>query len=191
MSSGSISIWKRLIASYVGIFIIFTTTFLLLFQISFISIQKIFFYKGLFFLSVTSLLCLIGIIFYAEKSRKNIESLFAALMISIAINLSIFIMFPVTFERSVTIFMLSTLEHPAPHNSCQGLTKKQMEAALINTYIVRNNAVSKRVAEQEVIKNVETKSQCLALTKSGRRFLDFSRFLSRLYNLQLPTHTQK
>lgn len=178
---------KRLIIVYGFIFIVFTSIFLLLFHIPFIQFQKIFFYKGLLFLALTTIVCSVGFILYASKSKKNIESLLAALMISIAINLSIFIVFPVTFERSVTIFLLTQL-NDAFSNSCKGLTEKQMEQSLINIYIQKNNAVDKRLKEQEVIQTVEKKSQCVRLTKKGVQFLSFSRILSSLYNLRIPKH---
>jgi cation transport ATPase len=179
-------ILKRLVVVYTVTFILFTAIFLLMFHVPVLQFQKIFFYKGLMFLAITTLICFIGIIFYAKKTSASIESLIAAMMISMAINLSIFIVFPVTVERSVTIFLLSTLEDANSNKSCKGLTHKQMEKALIDTFIVKNDAVSKRIKEQSVIKTVEKNGRCLRLTNKGMQFLNFSRVLSSLYNIHLP-----
>lgn len=179
-------IFKRLIITYASSFIFFSSLFIILFHIPFVQFQKIFFYKGLAFLAVTTLTAFVGIIVLAKRNATYIESLIAAVVLSAAIHLSIFIVFPVTVERSVTIFLLSQLKQSDKVTSCKGLTEKQMQSALINTYILKNNAVSKRINEQNVIQTIEKKDQCIQLTRKGVEFLNFSTMVSKLYNIRQP-----
>lgn len=173
---------KKIVLSYLGVFVIFTAVYILFFQTNIFSFQKVLFYKGLLLLALTSALCFIGIILYAKLVKGNFESLFAALVISFALNLTFFVVFPVTFERSVTMFILSSIDKGNMNNSCRGLTKGQIETELINKYILENRAVDKRINEQEIIKTLESKSQCVQLTKEGSNFLKFSAFISKTYH---------
>ncbi len=171
------------IAIYAVCFILYSILFLSLFRIPFVIYQGVLFYRGVTYLAVTFFAVMFCIIWYAAKiSARYVESLVAALMISAAIHLSIFIVFPVTFDRSITMFMLNTLNDYSTR-SCQGLTKEQMQQSLIATYILKNDAIQKRLTEQAVVHNVQRQGTCYAVTNQAKQFIKFSDVVKRIYNL--------
>ena len=115
-------------------------------------------------------------IYYIKFYKKNFESIIAAIIVSTAINLSIFVVFPVTFERSVTIYLLNTLAQ-------NQLTKSQLQNKLINEYVIKNKTVDKRVIEQEIIHMISDDQNYLHLTKQGINFLKFSEIIKKIYGI--------
>lgn len=100
-----------------------------------------------------------------------------------AVHLSIFVVFPVTFERSVTTYLLSVLRNNYNNPSCHGLTKPKLTEELINDYIIKKDAVAKRVEEQKIINFINTQGSCIQLTQRGLNFLDLSKIFKKIYGL--------
>lgn len=167
---------------YLFIFLSFTFLYLFSFHTNIFISQSVLFYRGLMLLGLVSLFFIFIFFIFHKKVSFSLESLIAALILSISINLSIFIVFPVTFERSVTMYILNTLKK-FENNSCGGLNKKELENLLVNEYVIKNKAVDKRINEQKVIDFIEEKNQCFGLTLKSKKFLKFSEIISFLYNL--------
>lgn len=172
---------------YLIIFISFTSFYLLSFHTSLFSSSSVFFYRGIWLLIIISFVFLLLVLFFNKKFKLNLETLIAAILISISINLSFFVIFPVTFERSVTMFLLNTLKNNT-NNSCHGLIKSELQKMLINDYIVNKKAVDKRINEQIIIdfikeKNQE-KNQCYYLTPKAFNFLTFSELINKIYGIE-------
>lgn len=168
---------------YGATFLLFTSVFLLLFRLPFFSGQKVLFYRGLWLLIVTIIIFAFTVYIVRSILKFSNESYIAAILVSASINLSLFVVLPVTFERSVTIYLLNTLE-AGSQNTCNGLTKKQLEEKLINEYVVKNKAIDKRTNEQEIIGFVEEKNRCLTLTPRAKNFLKLSETIGRIYDLK-------
>lgn len=182
---GSSQDMKTVLLIYPSGFIIFTLIFLSFFHIPFLSSQTILFYRGLTLLTFTILICLsIVLIIHFKFFKLHIESLLAAVLISAAIHLSLFVVFPVTFDRSVTMYLLSVLEENKHDQSCKGLTRSRLEQRLINEYIVKKKAVDRRIKEQKLIDFVNDKEKCIQLTERGSNFLNFARLIKKIYSLE-------
>jgi len=177
---------KKLIFQYLVIVSLFSLTTLLFFHLIPI---KIFFYKGLFIYTLTLLVFSLIFIFSSSiKKWVKTESFIAALSLAFSLNFAFFIIFPVTFERSVTVYFLNQLEKAKIKNidypTCSGgLTYKQAEQSLIEGYI-KGKAVKKRVEEQKVAKTLDFKNDCIFITSRGKRFLKFSEFVKTIYNIR-------
>ncbi len=165
-------------------FLFFTLIYLSLFHTSLFSSQRVLFYRGLFLLSVTLIILFILAIFLSRKLfRLNLESLIAAILVSTSINLSFFVVLPVTFERSVTMYLLNTLKD-SQGTSCQGLSKSQLEEKLINEYIIERKAIDKRANEQKIIGFIKEDNQCIQLTPKALNFLKLSELIGSVYGLK-------
>lgn len=178
---------QKLLFIYSFIFFFFSFLFLLLFHTSLLSSQTVLFYRGLFLLGITTILFLVGVTVFSFQSKSNktyIESLIAAVIMSAAIHVSLFIVFPVTFDRSVTMFFLNSLQKSQPTQSCAGLTNEQAQQLLISDYIVKNKALDKRTHEQVLAGMIEKNGVCLQLTARGHDFIDFSNVVKNLYNIR-------
>ena len=172
---------KKIFLIYLSVAVFFSIFYFLSFRLPLFTSQKVLFYRGVMLLALTSLITLIGISLYIYRYRKHAESLMAALIICFAIHLSFFVVFPVTFERSVTMFILSAL-HDGSGSMCNGLTKSEIQSELIDAYIMKRDAVEKRIKEQSAINMVNRKSECVTLTQKGINFLKFAGYVGKLYN---------
>jgi len=172
------------IGIYIGVFIVFTIIYFWLFYSSVFSFQHVLFYRGLLYLLLTCLGIFAGILIVSIRLKyRYFESLIAALVFAASIHLNVFVVFPVTFERSISMYLLTTLEKNRT-TICGGLTKEQMKEGLINTFIVEKDALQKRVTEQSIINMIEEKNNCYMVTNQAVRFLHFSTFIKALYNIK-------
>jgi hypothetical protein len=173
--------WHKVLLIYFTTFIFFSVIYLLLFHTKLFFYQKVLFYRGIYFLVFTTLLFLIlDLLSYFLLFKKHLDSLIAATLIIASIHLSIFVVFPVTFERSVTMFLLNTLSN-ASSATCKGLSKEEMQSKLINNYVIKNKAINKRVNEQQIIGFLSGSKDCIQLTPKSRQFLDMSKIIKRIY----------
>lgn len=173
----------KLFFVYGKIFILFTAVYILLFRTPIFNFQKVLFYRGISLLFLTFILFILIILFANRSYEVNLETLIAAIIVSLSINLSLFVVFPVTFERSVTTYLLDTLKNNG-NSSCRGLTKPQLETKLIDDYIVKKKAIDKRVYEQKTINFIKEENKCIQLTKSALNFLKFKDIISKIYYLK-------
>jgi len=162
---------------------IFTGFYLTLFNTNIFSSQSVLFYRGLWLLATVTLIFISAVLFFYKKIGASLETLIAAILVSVSINLSFFVVFPVTFERSVTMFLLNTLK-TSTDNSCHGLTKSQLEKKLIEDYIIKKKAVDKRINEQSVIDFIKDKNQCIELTPKAIKFLEFSKIVGKYFKIK-------
>ncbi len=173
-----------IIIIYFVIFSVFSLIYLPLFHTSLFGGQKVIFYRGTMLLGTSFVLTLFLIaVIHSAFIKKHLESMIAALLVAFSIHLSLFVVFPVTFERSVTMYLLNTLKDNQ-QNTCQGLTKEQMKGKLINEYVVGKDAVNKRINEQTIIDMINKKDNCFQLTTRGTNFLELSEILKKVYNIR-------
>lgn len=159
---------------FIKVFLIFTFLYLFLFFTPLFSSQKVLFYRGIFLLFTLFVFSLIFIIF---KFKKNFLFYFSALVFVLSFNLSFFVLFPVTFERSLTMYLLNTLKNES------GIKKTDLEKKLVNEYILNNHALEKRLFEQQTTGFVITKYNRVYLTKKGFLFLKFSQVVKKIFNI--------
>ena len=104
-------------------------------------------------------------------------------MIATSIHITLFVLLPVTFDRSVTIFLLESLQNQKG-NICGGLTKSDMEQKVIDGYVIQNDAVEKRIDEQMTIDMIQKKNECYGVTNTAMVFLQFSSFVKQIYGVK-------
>lgn len=173
---------SKIVLAYFGVFIFFSIIYIALFKTPVLNTIVVLFYRGNLLLLATFLICLLIITIFKKRLAISWETLFAALIMSASIHLAIFVVFPVTFDRSVTMYLLNRL-NTSRSPTCQGLSAKQMENLLIKEYVKRDQAIFRRIQEQSVINMLEQSNQCVSLTPRGQGFLKFSKFLKALYNI--------
>jgi hypothetical protein len=175
----------KVVFVYIIIFVLFSVVFLLLFQLPFETIQSVLFYRGLIFLVLTTLAFLVSVYYFYRKNSKlvGLETLFAAVVLTTSLHLSFFVVFPVTFERSVSMYLLTQLNDTQTNKSCTS-TKVDLQNKLINDYVIARGAIGKRLTEQKVIDFIEVDGECVSLKKKAKSFLDFSKVISNLYSIK-------
>lgn len=100
--------------------------------------------------------------------------------LSFAFNLTFFIVFPVTLERSISTFLLSSLSK----NEANGLTQTEMENRLIQKYVLEKGAIPERMQEQIASGNIVKVEDNYILTEQGKAFLRISESIKKIYKIQ-------
>lgn len=173
-----------LIKTYILIFTGFSLSYLFLFHTPLLTSQHVLFYRGVLLLVVISIIWIALILWYCLKiSAIFVESMIAAFILAISINLSVFVLFPVSIERSVSVFLLNSLAQ-GKQQSCHGLSKQEMQNKLIDEYVIGKDGIGKRIEEQSTINMIQNQLGCYQLTSRGNQFLSFSEVIKTLYNIR-------
>ena len=90
---------------------------------------------------------------------------FRFFLVTFCLNTAFLIVMPVTFDRSVSTYLLETLENKG------SLTENELEKALIDDYVVRRGAVNRRIQEQIISGNLEKTDENIRLTPQGELFV--------------------
>ncbi len=168
----------KIIKFYFLIFITYTVFALAFFRSGLLS-NMIFFYRGIVLL-ILSLLVTIGLIYFANRKKKNwhTESIVAAGIIAYSLHMIFFVAVPVTIDRSVSIFLLKNIES---HE--QGVSRQVLEDNFVSGYVYANHAIDRRIYEQTVSKNIETSNDSIRLSSRGRGLLRVLDFVKSLYGI--------
>ncbi len=175
----------RLIVLYLLVFSVFTFFFILLFHTPLFVNQDVLFYRGLALMVVT--VVFVGIILVLLDRfcfRLGLGSVIAALLVTVSLNLCFFVIFPVTFDRSVTMYLLSTLQEKRVDRICSGLPEEKLEQYFIDEYVKDNHAVRRRISEQSAIGFLVESDSCVQLTQKGQSFLRMSEVIKKVYLIE-------
>lgn len=119
------------------------------------------------------------------KGRRDRECVVvSAISLAFAANVIFLVVFPVTIDRSVTVYLLGQLSrHPA------GMTEGELNERVVAQYVDEYRAVNRRMEEQMFTGNVRRESDRYYLTSQGDRFIGFSRLVARVFGLD-PKYVQ-
>lgn len=171
----------------------FTAIYLTLFHTPLFASQHVLFYRGIELLIISTIVSLFtGILVYWLLIHFSFESFIAALVMSVSVNLVLFVVFPVTFDRSVTMYLLNKLKsqnskvktEAQRSKVCEGATVDRLEKNIIDEYVKRDGAVNRRINEQSVIQTINENQDCVTLTDRGENFITWSEAIKKLYNIQ-------
>ena len=151
--------------------------YVLLFWAGVASSIGILFYRGIALAMVAALVT--GIIAMWPARRTSDSSLpIAAAALSLSFNICFLVLLPVTVDRSVSVYLLSTIEQ----REDSGVTSAQLQKSFVDGYVVRMGAIDRRIDEQRKSGNVTVDAGGkVHLTRQGERFMSFSRLIARLF----------
>ncbi len=141
----------------------------------FTSAMPILFYRGLFFAGIIAILHF-GLLLLA-RDRAAFETKLAAVALAASFNVCFLVIFPVTIDRSISVYLLNQI---ATHD--QGYTEQELEALFIQQYVVEFQAIERRMDEQMASNNLTRINDRYRITDQGRSFLRFSRRLGQLFH---------
>jgi hypothetical protein len=141
----------------------------------------ILFYRGIAELMVIAPVLLVGLILLVRRPWAarllSARDAVAATLVAISLNLTFFVLGPVTVDRSVSVFMLSRLaEARSP------LTAEDLRRAFAERYLIEWDQVGRRLREQISSGNVDHASDDrYRLTAQGRSFIRTAQTISRVF----------
>jgi len=136
--------------------------------------MTILFYRGVALAIAAAVIT--GIITLWPARRIGDSSLpLAAAALSLSFNICFLVLLPVTVDRSVSVYLLSTIER-------RPMTAPELQRAFIDGYVVKMAAIDRRIDEQRKSGNIMVSPDGkVRLTKQGERFMTFSRVVARLF----------
>lgn len=130
------------------------------------------FYRGVLIAFIGALL--LGLLLAIAGRRApalDLSTGVGAVALSLAFNISFLIVFPVTFDRSITMFLLARIERQDGQ-----LTPPMLENVFIREYLGDLRQIDRRVSEQTLSGNIAQRDDGrIALTPQGRRLLSSAR----------------
>jgi hypothetical protein len=100
----------------------------------------------------------------------------ASAAVSFSLNVCFLVLLPVTVDRSVSVYLLSTVEQQ------DGINPPALEQAFVTGYVRDMHAVDRRIDEQRKSGNITVgRDGKVRLTAQGHRFMAFSRSVATLF----------
>lgn len=131
---------------------------------------SILFYRGVLLAGITAILLLAIAILLRRRLRIEPATLIGATALSLAFNISFLIVFPVTFDRSITMFLLARIER---HDGA--LDDEALERLFVREYLGDLRQIDRRIAEQRLSGNIAVRAGHIHITPQGRRLLSGAR----------------
>ncbi|WP_457108682.1 hypothetical protein [Methylobacterium sp. P5_C11] len=154
--------------------------FVLLFQTDLWSGVTILFYRGLILLAVAFLLTLAATVALAGLGRpwglRRADAL-GACILSLSLNLSVFVILPVTVDRSISVFLLGQM---AAHPDAR-YTPERARAVFERVYLGEFRQMERRLAEQQASGNVAPAADGYVITPQGRAFIRLAGIVARAF----------
>lgn len=133
--------------------------------------MPILFYRGSALASVTApLLGLVLALAGRHVRSLDLSTIVGAVALSLAFNISFLIVFPVTFDRSITMFLLARIERQDGQLDAQGL-----EQVYVREYLGAMRQIDRRIEEQSLSGNIHVAQGRIHITPQGRRLLTSGR----------------
>ena len=135
-STGGIGNVLGLIGIYILIYFVCSAMFIGLFHTGLLKNMEVLMYRGIAFIVITGVVAAVvmGIIrkFWGFITVRDIIMMF---VIFCCVNTVLFVLVPVTVERSVSVFMLSYMEE----NSDQTFTQESVGEVFTSKYVIRHS----------------------------------------------------
>lgn len=164
--SGTAGSVIALIGIYAIIYLVCSAMFIGLFHTEILKNMEVLMYRGIAFIIITGIVAAIvmGIVrkFWGFITVRDIIMMF---VIFCCINTTLFVLVPVTVERSVSVFMLSYMEE----NSDQTFTQDSVGEVFTSKYVNDYGAFEKRFNEQVETGTIKQNPDgSYSITESGK-----------------------
>lgn len=161
---------------YITSFLVGTALFLTAFHTPLLS-GWVFFYRGVAFLILTSLL----VVIMGWAWSKPFKDIFIAWLLFFNLNMTFFTLIPVAVDRSISVYLLRYMG-----NTQTAKTESEITNFFIENYFIKNRAMEKRFTEQIVSGNMTKEGDNLIITEQGRLVISFYDMITRAFDLKIP-----
>lgn len=144
--------------------------YLLLIRSPLLSDLDILFYRGVMIAALAAMLMGVAGLVATQWVRVALPTLVGAIALSLSFNLCFLITFPVTFDRSITMFLLARIERNDGKLDASGL-----EQLYIREYLHDMRQIDRRIAEQSLSGNLRVSNGRIFLTPQGHSLLTYAR----------------
>lgn len=135
--------------------------------------MSILFYRGVLLAGIAATLMLGGGAFAMRRANIDPPTIVGGVALSLAFNICFLITFPVTFDRSITMFLLARIERQDGQ-----LTTPMLEDVFAREYLRDMRQIDRRVEEQALSGNIRVDHGRIRITPQGARLLAGGRIVS-------------
>lgn len=179
MSSSNKNVIREFVldsSKYLIFFVLISTVslsiFITIFNIGIFDGIKVLFYRGIVITILAAVIVFIFSAVLAIRGALHTSMALAAAAVSTSINLTVLIIFPVTIDRSVTVFLLGHMAH----HPQQPFSAHDLESHFIKVYLGTFQQMQRRMDEQELSGNVErVGAMRYRISPQGEQFIAMSR----------------
>jgi uncharacterized protein YacL len=157
--------------NFIKIFTFTTILFIGLLQLDFLKITNIYFFDGVYLLMVATLISF----FIFRKKSLYIVTIIIAIF---SMNFGFFVLFPVSYERSVSVSLLNSLSE----DKFEKIVTKEDLRNEIKKITNNDNFLDKRIEEQLYTGYIEEVDGGYKLTSRIKNFVYLQNFISVLFN---------
>ncbi|MEO6339019.1 MAG: hypothetical protein ABIO39_03175 [Caulobacteraceae bacterium] len=152
-----------------------------LFKSGLLAAVSILFYRGLALVAAGLVITFIALGVTAAAMRRGLgpRDAFAASVLSASLNLCFLVVFPVTIDRSQTLFILGEMS-TVPE---QSVSPREVRDFFVNTYVDDYRQMDRRLEEQTISGNIEKTAQGYRITQQGRAVIGMSRTIAGLFDI--------
>ena len=155
----------------IKLFLSLTITFILLLQFDAFRITNIYFFDGIYLLIIS---CVINYLIF----RKKIKNFLVVLIAVFSMNFGFFVLFPVSYERSVSVSLLNNLSEEKINAP---ITKEQLQNE-IKQITDNDTFLEKRINEQLYTGYLAEVNGEYILTNRIKNFVSLQNLISVLFN---------
>ena len=162
---------EKIMKELTKLVITITATFVFLLQFDIFRITNIYFFDGIYLLIIS---CVINYLIF----RKKIKNFLVVLIAVFSMNFGFFVLFPVSYERSVSVSLLNNLSE---ENINSPITREQLQNEIKQ---ITNNEMflEKRINEQLYTGYLEEVNGEYILTNRIKNFVSLQNLISILFN---------
>jgi hypothetical protein len=150
----------------------------LLFKLGTLGGMTVLFYRGLVLIVGGGLLTLVAALWLGAALKLPVSTAFAAMVLSMSVNLTVLIVLPVTVDRSVSTFLLAYMaEHPN-----RTFTPAELRTVFDQIYMGDFQQVQRRMDEQTLSGNISPRGNGYVISAQGRGFIRSAKLVSWLFD---------
>lgn len=152
-----------------------------LFRTGLLGGAEVLFYRGLVLIGLTFALTLAAAVLAIRAwSRGGVRTRDAvsAAVLSLALNLSFFVVLPVTVDRSISVFILGEMTAHAD----QTYSSDDMSRLFSKVYVGDYRQIDRRMREQLLSGNVEQAGRGYRISPRGARFIQLSKAVAWMFD---------
>ncbi len=140
--------------------------------------SNIFFYESIILLLFITLLFLSYFIY--KKKFLNKQVFLITLLFSIFFNYSIIITGPALSNRSLSLYILETVEK---NNKDNGITQDKILSLLQKNFLIEKKQLENRLYEQISSENLYKKNEFFFISHRGKIINNINKFFLKIFNL--------
>lgn len=167
---------------YIGLYTVSFLILIVLIRMPLFRSINILMYRGVVMIIIAGIIAsLLMALFmkWKKASWLSAKDVIFVFIISCCINMVFFTLFPVTVERSVSVFMLSLMDE----NSEIAYSEEQITAIFVDKYVDEYGAFEKRFEEQSITGTIEKNADgTYSITDKGRFFVKVFRLISDIFD---------